>query len=295
MKIIRIIKLTIVFLLSIYGVFSCKSTHSVQSGIILSDGDTDTRVYYLKVLDEDELEKFNKITFRYAADCLVCIQECDANELKKVDQITKDNVNKICNKNTKITECVSMGFNKTNKLYNKYQDNLSSEDITVINQMDSKDFNKYIDILFNTLKVEHFTDPNKLDYCNMEVGQDLLFSNGWKEIESDKIYQWKATGEYYHATNEIRYDTKEEAIRYCQGLNDLGYSWRLISDKEFDTVNIDRQIAIFIPSRMHLEPEECFFTSDSKGGMKTFSDDDKTQVEKCSKSTKGLSLCISNG
>ena len=283
--------------LIICGLCSCKSVQSEQY-LTIQEGSNDSNVYYFKILKQEDIKQIQQSSeFRYRTDlpidqeCIFCMIECNKDGFLKIEEINNTNVNQVCRQNPRMYTCDSVGFNETSKVYNKYKDIFTSKDVVIENQVDAVDLHKYFEYIINNFYID--TVSGSSDVCMTDIGSKVIFSNGWKEVEADLIYKWEQSNDYYHATNEIKYDTKEEAVTYCKGLTDLGYKWKLISSTEFDTVNIDRKMAIFIPSRMHLLKRQCFYTLD--GEKKSFSDKSSV-IEQCRKeNSKALALCVSNG
>ena len=282
---IRSINQVILPVLLIFLTSCVKNSSSSQSGVIEKYMD-DT--YYFKIIDYKEIRENDNTRYKYPTDtqegCVICRARCNP---ENNDQISIDNVDKICNLDVKIIDCFELGFGKKNKAYN-HDKELLQKDTLIKNEGDKVIWYEYFEELNNIFDTEFEND--ELEVCSNKSTGIVIFDTSWEEVVSSSIYKLQNQNTYYHATDGKIYSSLNEANSYCSKLKDKELKWRLISGSEFDLVN-EKKMAVKINYRMNIGIGQCFFTSD--GGIKTFSDD-KTIKENCQKGNQGRVICVSD-
>ena len=281
-KIIRMFILMVVLI----SLGSCvKNSKSNQSGVIekYQDG-----TYYFKVLGYKDIRDDDNSRYKYTVHgqkgCVICRSKCNPDNR---EEISVDNVDKICNLDVKMLNCERVGFDEKNKTYSEDKDILS-KDVLVKNNGDKIQWYEYFEELNNIFDEAFEKDESGI--CIKESSNIVIFDTTWEEIVENSIYKLQHGSTYYHATDEKLYASQKEAETFCSGLKDQDLEWKLISGSEFDLAN-EKNMAIRINYRMKIGLGQCFFTSD--GGLKTFSDNSEI-IEKCQKETQGRVICVAN-
>ena len=280
------IKITTILelLVTIFWLESCK-TPSNLSGVI---EDHDDNTYYFKVIDYKDVHNNDNLRYSYTLlsqeGCFICRATCQP---ENREEITLKNVDRICNFDVKIVNCLEIGFDQKNKIYNKDKDNLKA-DILVKNDKDKIVWYEYFEKLNNFFETKFEDDENGI--CVNKSTDIVIFDTTWEEVVENSIYKLQNDNIYFHATNKNLYKNKYEAALFCSNLKDKNLEWRLISSSEFDLAN-EKKIAVKLNHRMKIGLAQCFFTSD--GNLKTFSDDESVQ-KNCQHSTQGRAICVTN-